>query len=79
MRGLDTRSGELFSYVDLEQRVPANHPLARDPADRERYAGQARSRVRQDLLPCSAGIDPAGTAAPGPLLQAFSRSGRSAS
>ena len=27
MRGLDTRSGELFSYVDLEQRVPAKHPL----------------------------------------------------
>ena len=27
MRGLDKRSGELFSYVDLEQRVPANHPL----------------------------------------------------
>ena len=27
MRGSDTRSGELFSYVDLEQRIPANHPL----------------------------------------------------
>ena len=27
MRGLDTRSGELFSYVDLEARVPAKHPL----------------------------------------------------
>lgn len=27
MRGSDTRSGELFSYVDLEQRVPATHPL----------------------------------------------------
>jgi transposase len=27
MRGLDERSGELFSYVDLEQRVPARHPL----------------------------------------------------
>ena len=27
MRGSDTRSGELFSYVDLEQRVPAKHPL----------------------------------------------------
>lgn len=27
MRGSDTRSGELFSYVDLEQRVPARHPL----------------------------------------------------
>ena len=27
MRGSDTRSGEMFSYVDLEQRVPAKHPL----------------------------------------------------
>jgi transposase len=27
MRGTDKRSGELFSYVDLEQRVPADHPL----------------------------------------------------
>ena len=27
MRGADVRSGELFSYVDLERRVPARHPL----------------------------------------------------
>jgi transposase len=27
MRGSDRRSGELFSYVDLEARVPAKHPL----------------------------------------------------
>ena len=27
MRGWDERSGKLFSYVDLEQRVPAQHPL----------------------------------------------------
>jgi transposase len=27
MRGSDARSGELFSYVDLEERVPAKHPL----------------------------------------------------
>ena len=27
MRGSDERSGELFSYVDLEERVPAKHPL----------------------------------------------------
>ena len=27
MRGTDKRSGELFSYVDLEQRVRAGHPL----------------------------------------------------
>jgi transposase len=27
MRGSDMRTGELFSYVDLEQRVPEHHPL----------------------------------------------------
>jgi transposase len=27
MRGGDIRTGELFSYVDLESRVPAKHPL----------------------------------------------------
>jgi transposase len=27
MRGSDQRRGELFSYVDLEERVPAKHPL----------------------------------------------------
>jgi transposase len=27
MRGVDNRTGELFSYVDLEARVPQNHPL----------------------------------------------------
>lgn len=27
MRGTDERSGSLFSFVDLEQRVPAKHPL----------------------------------------------------
>src|SRR3954453_13229429 len=27
MRGSDIRTGDLFSYVDLEHRVPANHPL----------------------------------------------------
>ena len=27
MRGQDQTSGTLFSYIDLEDRVPANHPL----------------------------------------------------
>lgn len=26
MRGGDTRTGELFSYVDLEERVRRDHP-----------------------------------------------------
>jgi transposase len=27
MRGSDETSGSLFSYVDLEDRIPARHPL----------------------------------------------------
>jgi hypothetical protein len=27
MRGMDERLGLLFSYVDLEGRVPGSHPL----------------------------------------------------
>ena len=27
MRGLDERSGSLFSYIDLDRRVPKDHPL----------------------------------------------------
>ncbi len=27
MRGTDQRSENLFSYVDLEERIPAKHPL----------------------------------------------------
>lgn len=27
MRGADQRTGAMFSYVSLEERVPADHPL----------------------------------------------------
>lgn len=27
MRGADERSGSMFSYVSLEERVPPDHPL----------------------------------------------------
>lgn len=27
MRGTDGTTGSLFSYVDLEERIPARHPL----------------------------------------------------
>ncbi|MDP2739619.1 MAG: IS5/IS1182 family transposase, partial [Pseudorhodobacter sp.] len=27
MRGTDEASGSLFSYVDLDERIPARHPL----------------------------------------------------
>jgi hypothetical protein len=41
MRGTDERSGELFSYVDLEDRVPTGHPLVATGG-----AYEARWRVR---------------------------------
>lgn len=31
MRGMDETSGSLFSYVDLEARIPARHPLRKIP------------------------------------------------
>jgi transposase len=62
MRGSDARSGSLFSYVDLEQRVPAKHPLrvikgivddvlASLDADFERlYEGTGRQSVAPERL-----------------------------
>ena len=38
MRGSDEQSGSLFSYVDLETRVPKDHPLRAIRDDRERGA-----------------------------------------
>jgi hypothetical protein len=54
MRGGDERSGELFSYVDLEARVRRDHPL--------RGAG---ARVRGVVFADGAAFDPAGKAAAG--------------
>jgi hypothetical protein len=54
MRGTDETSASLFSYVDLEERIPAGHPLRRirqivsEPSRRHRFerdgerAGQPR-------------------------------------
>ena len=50
MRGSDERAGALFSYVDLEARVPAAHPLR---AIRE-IVNQALERAVADLRPADA-------------------------
>src|SRR5262245_52129897 len=62
MRGSDIRTGDLFSYVDLEQRVPANHPLrlirrivndVLDSLDSEfgrLYATEGRSSIAPERL-----------------------------
>ena len=52
MRGTDETSGSLFSYVDLEARIPARHPLR---------------KIRQVVNEALASLDPAGTADPGEL------------
>ena len=76
MRGSDTRTGELFSYVDLEDRVPAKHPLrvirrivndvliALDAEFERIYATTGGPSIAPERLLRA------------PLLQAFSPSGR---
>jgi transposase len=62
MRGSDIRTGELFSYVDLEERVPKNHPLrlirrivnevlaALDRKFAELYAAEGRPSIAPERL-----------------------------
>src|SRR5215472_18311894 len=62
MRGSDQRMGELFSYVDLEERVPKNHPLrlirrivnevlaALDREFAELYAAEGRPSIAPERL-----------------------------
>ena len=62
MRGSDERMGELFSYVDLEERVPKSHPLrlirrivnevlaALDRKFAELYAAEGRPSIAPERL-----------------------------
>lgn len=62
MRGSDQVTGSLFSYVDLEERIPARHPLRKiravvnDPlrsldAEFDRlYAGEGRPSIAPERL-----------------------------
>src|ERR1035441_3308467 len=65
MRGTDERSGSLFSFVDLETRVPKDHPLR---AIRE-IANGAVTDLSGEVAACiaAAGVlhDPLGTPADG--------------
>ena len=49
MRGEDANKGSLFSYIDLEKRVRADHPLG-DLRDREHGAEIAVARLRGAVL-----------------------------
>ena len=57
--------GALFSYVDLEARVPKSHPLRVDPRAGERGAGRSGGGVFGALRPIGPAVDPAGEAAAG--------------
>ena len=65
MRGTDRRSGSLFSYVDMEARVPKEHPLRRirelvngsllklDTKFSKLYSNEGPSVPPERLLPAS--------------------------
>ncbi len=66
MRGREQRCGELFSYVDIEARIRADHPLRTIKV----LVGEALDALSGDseALICRYGgtaVDPAGTSAPG--------------
>ena len=65
MRGGDGRSGELFSYVHLETRIRADHPLRAIRA----IVNEALTALERDFAalyaPASAAVDPAGEAVAG--------------
>ena len=65
MRGSDAVAGSLFSYIDLEKRVRADHPLRVIRADRQYGAQIAVQRVRAALFAARPRVDPAGAAAAG--------------
>ena len=65
MRGGDDRSGELFSYVDLEARVRRDHPLRAIRAIVNEALVGAGAGVRGALFADRAAVDPAGEAAAG--------------
>jgi transposase len=62
MRGSDERTGSSFSFVDLEERVPARHPLrkirqivnealiALDPEFSRLYSGEGRPSIAPEKL-----------------------------
>ena len=79
MRGTDERSGSLFSFVDLETRVPKDHPLR---AIRE-IANGALSDLSGEFqamyAPFGRPSIPPEKLLRASLLQAFTRSARNAS
>ena len=73
VRGEDRRSGSLFSYVDLEARVPADHPLRpiRTIVDDALSGLSGELEALYSHLGPAARAAAAGTAPTGVLLGAF--------
>ena len=66
MRGLDQQTGELFSYVDLEARVRADHPLR--PI--RTIVNEALASLEGEFAPLYAQVGRPSIAAPEKLLRA---------
>ena len=71
MRGLDQRTGELFSYIDLEARVRADHPLRPIRAIVNEALAALEERVRASLRPVGRPSIPPEKLLRAMLLQAF--------
>lgn len=79
MRGMDEASVALFSYVDLEERVPAGHPLREIRQIVNDALASLDGGVRRALNEGGPPLDRAGAPDPGePSANVFFRSGPAA-
>jgi len=74
MRGQQERSGSLFSYVSIEERIPAHHPLRRV----RHLAYQALDRLNPTFCQLYASEGRHGCGMNGRLRRGVARWGRSA-
>ena len=73
MRGRDDRSEGLFSYVRLEERIPADHPLRPIKALTDEALGALNKRFEGLYSPMGRPSVPPEMLLRATLLQAFSR------
>ena len=66
MRGTDQQASHMFSYVSLEQRVPAAHPLRPIRQITDRILRHALAEVHEDVLEDRPPLDSAGEIASRP-------------
>ena len=68
MRGTDEMSGSLFSYVDLEARIPARHPLRK----LGQVVNDALAGLDAELETLYTGLLPISTGQPGMIMEGSS-------